>query len=216
MLIAKNLHKSYGKVRVLQGIDLHVSKGEIVSIMGTSGVGKSTLLNILSSLDTPDAGEVWVNHVNIFQLKPNDVAHFRNTQMGVVFQFHNLLPEFTALENVAMPAYIKGLKKAEADAKALELMCALGIKDLKNNLPDELSGGQAQRVAMARALVNEPKIVFADEPSGSLDEATANDLHGMILELRRTLGQTFIISTHNKKLADISDRVLCIKNGVIE
>lgn len=215
MLKAENISKSYGKFQVLNGVNIHIAKGEIVSIIGASGAGKSTLINILSSLDIPDQGRVLIDNVELFKLKRDDLSRFRNEKIGIVFQFHNLLPEFSALENVAMPAYIYGLSKSNADKEALELMSLLGIAKWKDNVPGQLSGGQAQRVAVARALINKPKIVFADEPSGSLDEKNADELHKLIFSLRETLGQTFVISTHNKNLANSADRKITIEAGVI-
>lgn len=216
MLQALNITKKYGKLIVLTDINLTVKKGEILSIIGSSGAGKSTLLNILSTLDTPDTGEIFIDNVDISLLKRDDLAKFRNQNIGIVFQFHNLLPEFSALENIAMPAYISGLSKSKSDGKALDLMNLLNILDCKDRRPSELSGGQAQRVAVARALINEPKIIFADEPSGSLDEKNAIDLHKLIFSLRETLGQTFVISTHNKDLANMTDRTLTIKDGQLQ
>jgi lipoprotein-releasing system ATP-binding protein len=215
MLNAENITKNYGKVQVLNRININVAKGEIVSIVGASGAGKSTLINILSSLDIPDEGSVWIDGVDVFKLKSSKLSRFRNENIGIVFQFHNLLPEFSAMENVAMPAYIKGLSKKYADREALELMSLLGILKCKDHTPGQLSGGQAQRVAVARALINKPKIVFADEPSGSLDERNADDLHKLIFYLRQTLGQTFLISTHNTNLANSADRKITIETNLI-
>lgn len=216
MLRALNITKKYGKLIVLTDINLTVKKGEILSIIGSSGAGKSTLLNILSTLDTPDTGKIFIDNVDISLLKEDELAKFRNQNIGIIFQFHNLLPEFSALENIAMPAYISGLSKNKSDEKALDLMKLLNILDCKDRRPSELSGGQAQRIAVARALINKPKIIFADEPSGSLDEKNAIELHNLIFSLRDTLGQTFVISTHNKDLANMTDRTLTIKDGQLQ
>ncbi len=213
MLKASAVHKSYSGLHVLKGIDLFVKKGEVVSIVGASGAGKSTLLHILGTLDTPDQGSVSINNVNLFDLGSQKLSKFRNEEIGFIFQFHNLFPEFTALENVCMPAYIKGEKKAQQ--KALVLLEKLGLSQRKDHKPSELSGGEQQRVSVARALINNPAIVFADEPSGNLDSQSAEGLHQLFFELRAELEQTFVLVTHNMELAGMADRKLEIKDGVI-
>lgn len=213
MLQAINITKSYGSLKILKNINISVKKGEIISIVGQSGAGKSTLLNILSTLDLPDTGKIFIDNQDLNSMRDDSLAKFRNQNIGVVFQFHNLLPEFSAIENIAMPAYISGLSKKKSDEKAIDLMKLLDILDCKDHTPSELSGGQAQRVAVARALINKPKIIFADEPSGSLDEKNAEELHSLIFSLRKSLGQTFVISTHNKELAAMADRTLILKDG---
>jgi len=213
MLKAEGVIKSYGNLPVLKGIDLEVGKGEVISIVGASGAGKSTLLHILGTLDDADKGEVIINNKKISSLGRNAKASFRNKEVGFVFQFHNLLPEFSALENVTIPGYIA--KNKEAENKALELLSTLGVADRKDHKPSELSGGEQQRVAVARALINNPSIIFADEPSGNLDSATAEELHKLFFKLRDDYGQTFVIVTHNEELADMADRKLEIKDGQI-
>ncbi|MEM0940147.1 MAG: ABC transporter ATP-binding protein [Bacteroidota bacterium] len=213
MLEAISVHKSFNGLKVLKGIDLLVKKGEVVSIVGASGAGKSTLLHILGTLDQPDQGAVSINNVNLFNLGRQKLSGFRNEQIGFIFQFHNLFPEFTALENVCMPAFIKGEKKAEQ--KALLLLKKLGLQKRKNHKPSELSGGEQQRVSVARALINNPAIVFADEPSGNLDSCSAETLHQLFFDLRDELEQTFVIVTHNMVLAGMADRKLEIRDGVI-
>ncbi len=215
MLRATNIHKRFGEIEVLKGINIHIKEGEIVSIVGASGAGKSTLLHILGSLDKPDVGEIEIDGKPMVQLNKKKLADFRNKQIGFVFQFHNLLPEFTALENVCIPAYIGGAGKAEATAKAQKLLEMLGLSHRMEHKPAQLSGGEQQRTAVARALVNEPKIIFADEPSGNLDSQSAEDLHQLFFELRERLNKTFIIVTHNQHLADLADRKLTIQDGVI-
>ena len=215
ILKGKQLTKSYGDLNVLKGIDIGIEKGEIVSIVGASGAGKSTLLHILGTLDNADAGELFIKGENITTLNSNQIARFRNLNIGFVFQFHNLLPEFTAMENICIPGYISKKNTKTVEAKALELMELLGIGDKINNKPSELSGGEQQRASVARALINDPEIVFADEPSGNLDSKNAEDLHELFFKLRKELNQTFVIVTHNEHLAQMADRILEIKDGFI-
>ncbi len=215
MLIAENIHKSYDSLEVLKGIDLHVQKGEIVSIVGVSGAGKSTLLHILGTLDNPDTGKILLSGKEITTLSNKRIAGFRNRHIGFVFQFHNLLPEFTALENVCIPGFIAGIKEEEVYRKGEDLLEKLGLGPRKDHKPSELSGGEQQRTAVARALINNPDIIFADEPSGNLDSKNAKELHNLFLKLREDFGQTFVIVTHNPKLAKLADRILEIKDGVI-
>ena len=214
MLIAINIEKSYGALKVLRGVNLEVEKGQIVSIVGASGAGKSTLLHILGTLDTPDAGEVVINETQASTLRGKKLSAFRNAHIGFIFQFHHLLPEFTALENVCLQAYIGRKTKKEAEAKAEELFEVLKLSERARHLPSELSGGEQQRVAVARALINNPAVVLADEPSGNLDSQNAETLHELFFTLREQYNQTFIIATHNEKLADMADRKLVIKDGV--
>lgn len=216
ILQTRNIHKSYGKLEILKGIDLTVNKSEVVSIVGSSGAGKTTLLQILGTLDKPDQGELIVDGINPFSLSTSKLASFRNNNIGFVFQFHQLLPEFTALENVFLPALINGKNKKEASFKAMEILELLGLNDRAEHKPNELSGGEQQRVAVARSLINSPKIVFADEPSGNLDSKNALELHQLFFELRDKLGQTFIIVTHNEELAQMTDRQIIMKDGMIE
>ncbi|MEP1033171.1 ABC transporter ATP-binding protein [Ekhidna sp.] len=213
MLTADNIHKSYNGLNVLKGINLSINREEVVSIVGTSGAGKSTLLHILGTLDIPDQGKVLFNKTEVSSLNPKRMAQFRNEEIGFIFQFHNLFPEFTAVENVCIPAFIKGDRNAESRAK--ELLKILGLSDRENHKPSELSGGEQQRVSVARALINEPSIVFADEPSGNLDSQSADDLHQLFFDLRNKMGQTFVIVTHNMELAGMADRKLEIKDGII-
>lgn len=215
MLIAKNIVKRYGTLEVLKGVSLEIKKGEIVSIVGSSGAGKSTLLHILGTLDTPDEGEVILNETVLTRLSGNSLANFRNKHIGFVFQFHHLLPEFSAFENVCIPAWLSGKKKRETDIRAKELLGLLGLADRINNKPSQLSGGEQQRVAVARALINNPDIVFADEPTGNLDSANARELHKLFFHLRDKYEQTFLIVTHNEELAHLSDRVIQMKDGRI-
>ena len=210
---ARNIHKSFGSLHVLKGVDLRVGKGEIVSIIGKSGAGKSTLLHILGTLDHADEGELKINNIDIRQLSPRKLAAFRNKNIGFVFQFHHLLPEFTALENVCIPAFIAGTAEEAARRRAAELLSYLGLADRLTHKPTELSGGEQQRVAVARSLMNQPAIVFADEPSGNLDSTSSQELHQLLFDLRRDFQQTFIIVTHNQELAQMSDRVLEMKDG---
>ncbi|QNL48515.1 ABC transporter ATP-binding protein [Olivibacter sp. SDN3] len=215
MLSAKGIYKSYGNLKILKGVDLEVNKGEIVSIVGASGAGKSTLLHIIGSLDAPDAGSVILNSVNTAKLSAKKLSAFRNTHIGFIFQFHHLLPEFTALENICIPAFIAGNSKSESEKRAAYLLELLHVSNRANHKPTELSGGEQQRVAVARALMNNPSVVLADEPSGNLDSENANSLHHLFVELRKELQQTFIIVTHNEHLADISDRKVHMKDGTI-
>ena len=215
MLQAKGITKSYGSLNVLKGVDLSVEKGEIVSIVGSSGAGKSTLLHILGSLDTPDAGKIFINNEPVHSLKGRKLAAFRNKNIGFVFQFHHLLPEFSAIENVCIPGWIAGRSKRQVREEANNLLNLLGLSQRLDNKPDQMSGGEQQRVAVARALINNPSIVFADEPTGNLDSANAEALHHLFLELRNTLQQTFLIVTHNEELAAMSDRTIHMKDGRI-
>jgi len=215
ILTGKQITKSYGELQVLKGIDIEIKKGEIVSIVGASGAGKSTLLHILGTLDEPDSGDLHVKNENITKFNNNQMARFRNMNIGFVFQFHNLLPEFSAMENICIPGYIGKQNTNEVDNKAMQLMNLLGISDRKDNKPSELSGGEQQRTSVARALINDPKIVFADEPSGNLDSKNANELHNLFFKLREELNQTFVIVTHNEHLAQMADRILEIKDGLI-
>jgi len=215
MLSAKNISKSYGHLQVLKDVSIDIGRGEIVSIIGSSGAGKSTLLHIVGTLDQPDEGSVFLKGQRIDNLGGKKLADFRNRHMGFVFQFHHLLPEFTALENVSIPAWLAGKKKKETEEAAGRLLKILGLGERVNNKPSALSGGEQQRVAIARALINEPDIVFADEPTGNLDSANAYDLHRLFVKLRDELQQTFLIVTHNEELAKMSDRVLHMKDGKI-
>ena len=215
MLKAEHITKKYGSLQVLKGVDIEINKGEIVSIVGSSGAGKSTLLHILGTLDKADEGVIWLNNQRIDQLSGKKLASFRNHHIGFVFQFHHLLPEFSALENVSIPAWIAGQKKKETTARATELLTTLGLADRINNKPQELSGGEQQRVAVARALINNPSIVFADEPTGNLDSTNAKELHDLFVQLRNDFQQTFLIVTHNEELAGMSDRILHMKDGRI-
>jgi lipoprotein-releasing system ATP-binding protein len=215
MLKASNVEKSYGDLPVLKGIDLQVEKGEIVAIVGASGAGKSTLLHILGTLDTPDKGQVFIDGVEVFAQRSKNLAAFRNQSIGFVFQFHNLLPEFTALENVMIPGLIGLRAEKVVRTEAMRLLDMLGIKDRIDHKPSELSGGEQQRVAVARAMINSPKLILADEPSGNLDSQNAIDLHHLFFELRKDLGQTFIIVTHNVELAGMADRRIELKDGRI-
>ena len=215
MISAKNIHKRYGSLEVLKGVSLEIKKGEIVSIVGASGAGKTTLLQILGTLDKADSGEVKMNETTINSLSEKKLSDFRNKHIGFVFQFHHLLPEFTALENVCLPAYITGKTKTEAETKAKELLSFLGLRERENHKPSELSGGEQQRVAVARALINNPSVILADEPSGNLDSATAKELHNLFFTLREKFQQTFVIVTHNEELANMADRKLTMKDGTI-
>lgn len=215
MLKAVHITKKYGSLQVLKGVDIEINKGEIVSIVGSSGAGKSTLLHILGTLDKPDEGSIWLNNERIDQLSGKKMAAFRNRHIGFVFQFHHLLPEFSALENVSIPAWIAGQKKKEVTARAIELLTTLGLSDRIDNKPQQLSGGEQQRVAVARALINNPSIVFADEPTGNLDSTHAKELHELFVQLRNDFQQTFLIVTHNEELAAMSDRILHMKDGKI-
>lgn len=215
MIFGKNIYKAYGKIEVLKGVDIDIQKGEVVSIVGPSGSGKSTLLHILGTLDKPDRGEVTMHNVSISSLSGKKLAAFRNKNIGFVFQFHHLLPEFTALENVCIPGWLSGRKKKEVKDAAINLLNILGVSHRLENKPNELSGGEQQRVAVARALINRPAIVFADEPTGNLDSANAKELHDLFFNLREKFEQTFLIVTHNEELSNLSDRVLHMKDGLI-
>jgi lipoprotein-releasing system ATP-binding protein len=214
MIELKNIEKSYKETKVLKGLNLSLKKGEVLSVMGASGAGKSTMLHILGTLDKPDNGEVIFNGVHVKNMNSKQLSNFRNNHIGFVFQFHHLLPEFTALENVCFPAWIKGISTEEASKKAESILTRLGLGDKVNNKPSSLSGGEQQRVAVARALINQPEIILADEPSGNLDSKNAQELHQLFMELSREFDQSFVIVTHNKELAKISDRQLWMKDGV--
>ncbi len=215
MIIAKNITKTYEALHVLKGIDLEIRKGEIVSIVGASGAGKSTLLHILGTLDSPETGSITIDDVDVTSLSQKRLSAFRNKHIGFVFQSHHLLPEFNALENVCMPAFIAGESKSVAEKKATDLLTLMNLSDRMTHRPSELSGGEQQRVAVARALINNPSVVFADEPSGNLDSASAKSLHQLFFELRNKLNQTFVLVTHNEELANMADRKLMMKDGVI-
>jgi lipoprotein-releasing system ATP-binding protein len=215
MLTGKNIYKRYGKIEVLKGVDIAINKGEVASIVGPSGSGKSTLLHILGTLDKADMGTVSMNGSVISILKGKELAAFRNKHIGFVFQFHHLLPEFTALENICIPGWLAGRKKAEVKEKATKLLEILNLAHRMENKPNEMSGGEQQRVAVARALINNPDIVFADEPTGNLDSANAKELHQLFFDLRNKFNQTFLIVTHNEELAKLSDRILYMKDGKI-
>ncbi|MDG1504466.1 MAG: ABC transporter ATP-binding protein [Flavicella sp.] len=218
MIKASNIHKHYGPLEVLKGVDIHIQKGEVVAIIGPSGAGKTTLLQLLGTLDSPSKKKkatLEINGQNLQKISEKTLSKFRNKNIGFIFQFHQLLPEFTALENVCIPAFIAKTSKKEAETKALELLNYLGLKERIHHKPSELSGGEQQRVAVARALVNKPAVIFADEPSGNLDSKSAESLHHLFLKLREELGQTFVIVTHNKKLAKMADRTLEMRDGKI-
>ena len=215
MLTAKNIYKNYGQLPVLKGVDIEIKKGEIVSISGSSGAGKSTLLHILGTLDSADKGDIFLDNERVDKLKGKKLAAFRNKHIGFVFQFHHLLPEFTALENVCIPGWIAGRKRKEVLEKAEALLNILGLYDRGEHKPNELSGGEQQRVAVARALINNPSIVMADEPTGNLDSGNAKELHNLFIDLRKRFNQTFLIVTHNEELAQMSDRILHMKDGRI-
>ncbi|MDO1514638.1 ABC transporter ATP-binding protein [Maribacter confluentis] len=218
MIKASNIHKYYGTLEVLKGVDLHIKKGEIVSIVGASGAGKTTLLQILGTLDVQsnrNDSNLLINNIETTNLNDKELAKFRNEHIGFIFQFHQLLPEFTALENVCLPAFIKKTPKAEAEKRAKELLAFLGLSHRIDHKPAELSGGEQQRVAVARALINNPSIIFADEPSGNLDSESADNLHKLFFELREKFGQTFVIVTHNEELAEMADRKLTMVDGKI-
>lgn len=215
MIEVKNIHKSFGSLEVLKGIDLTVQKGEVISIVGASGAGKTTLLQIIGTLMHPDRGSVAIDGVEVTQLGDKELSRFRNQHIGFVFQFHNLLPEFTALENVCMPALIKGESLADARKKAMPLLEFLNVSQRAEHKPSELSGGEQQRIAVARALINQPDVVLADEPSGNLDSSHAQELHKLFFDLRKQYDQTFIIVTHNEGLAQMSDRRIVMKDGTV-
>jgi lipoprotein-releasing system ATP-binding protein len=215
MVLAENIHKSYGQVEVLKGVDLQVNEQEIVSIAGASGAGKSTLLQILGTIEKPDKGNVLLDGVNVRTLNDKALSKFRNEKIGFVFQFHHLLPEFTALENICIPGFIAGKSRKEAEKRAYALLDFIGLKERAAHKPAELSGGEQQRVAVARALMNNPSVVFADEPSGNLDSKASEALHELFFDLRKNFGQTFVIVTHNKELAAKADRQLFIRDGMI-
>ena len=219
MIIAKKLHKHYSQLHVLKGVDLTIKSGEVVSIVGASGAGKTTLLQLLGTLDQPSKHEhtlLEINGVDISSLSDSALAKFRNEYLGFIFQFHQLLPEFTALENVCIPAYIKGTSQVDAEQKASELLGFLGLQERMNHKPNELSGGEQQRVAVARALINNPSVVYADEPSGNLDSESAQQLHKLFFKLRDRFGQTFVIVTHNHELADMADRKITMSDGLVK
>jgi lipoprotein-releasing system ATP-binding protein len=218
MISVKNIHKYYGELQVLKGVDLTIKKGEVVSIVGASGAGKTTLLHILGTLDKIDTNhnsELVINSTSILQLSDKALAKFRNEHIGFIFQFHQLLPEFTAIENVCIPAFISGKSQLEAESRAKELLDFLGLSNRYDHKPSQLSGGEQQRVAVARALINKPRLIFADEPSGNLDSETAENLHNLFFKLRDEFGQTFVIVTHNEDLADMADRKLTMVDGKI-
>ncbi|WP_276361937.1 ABC transporter ATP-binding protein [Daejeonella sp. H1SJ63] len=215
MLQARGIQKSYGNLHILKGVDLDVSKGEIITIVGASGAGKSTLLHIIGTLDSPDSGSVILNNIEVNKLTSKRLSAFRNEHIGFIFQFHHLLPEFTALENICIPAFIAKKSKKEAEHRASELLELLGLTERAGHKPGELSGGEQQRVAVARAMVNNPSIIMADEPSGNLDSANAESLHRLFVELRDTMDQTFVIVTHNESLANMANRTVLMKDGQI-
>ena len=215
MLRCKQVTKRYGTLEVLRGVDVEVKKGEVVSLVGSSGAGKSTLLHILGTLDEPDSGEIWLNDTRLDQLKGNSLAAFRNKHIGFVFQFHHLLPEFSALENVCIPGWLGKRDKKEVEKTAADLLAMLGLENRIHNKPSQLSGGEQQRVAVARALINRPDVILADEPTGNLDSVNANELHQLFFDLRKQFQQTFLIVTHNEELAAQCDRIIHMKDGLI-
>jgi lipoprotein-releasing system ATP-binding protein len=215
LIKAENIKKSFGTLQVLKGINLEIPMGKVYSIVGASGAGKTTLLQILGTLSKPDSGSIYFNNRNVSSFNENEISAFRNKEIGFVFQFHHLLPEFTALENVCIPSFIAKKSKSETEKRALELLKYLGLSDRKEHKPSELSGGEKQRVAVARALINNPTVVLADEPSGNLDSANRDELHELLFKLRDDFGQTFIIVTHDDNFADRSDKIIHIKDGII-
>jgi len=215
MIEVKNIHKSFGTLKVLKGINLHINKGEVISIVGASGAGKTTLLQIIGTLDKPNQGTIEINGIKLNNLGEKKLAAFRNKQIGFVFQFHHLLPEFTALENVCIPAFIGKVSRKTAEIKAKEILTYLGLTDRLNHKPSELSGGEQQRVAVARALINNPAVILADEPSGNLDSTNAQELHKLFFDLRNKFNQTFVIVTHNDELANMADRKIFMKDGIL-
>lgn len=215
MIDIKGITKSFGQLQVLKGIDLHIDKGEVVSIVGPSGAGKTTLLQIIGTLDKPDSGEVIIDGTDVSKLSKKKLSDFRNREIGFVFQFHQLLPEFTAIENVMIPAFISGASRSEAKRRATELLAFMGLEDRAKHKPNELSGGEKQRVAVARALVNSPAVILADEPSGSLDSKNKAELHQLFFDLRDKFGQTFVIVTHDEGLANITDRTIHLEDGMV-
>ena len=216
MIDIRNITKSFGSLQVLKGIDLHINRGEVVSIVGPSGAGKNTLLLIMGTVDRPDCGSVFVDDIDVTNLSQKRLSDFRNKHIGFVFQFHQLLPEFTAIENVMIPAYIAGVSQREAKQRAQELLEFMGLNDRASHKPNELSGGEKQRVAVARALINKPAVILADEPSGSLDSKNKEELHQLFFDLRDKFGQTFVIVTHDEQLASITDRTIHLKDGMLE
>lgn len=216
MIDIKGITKSFGSLQVLKGIDLHIDKGEVVSIVGPSGAGKTTLLQIIGTLDKPDSGQIIINGTDVSSLSRKKLSEFRNQHIGFVFQFHQLLPEFTALENIMIPAFIAGKSRSEAKKKAEELLDFMGLSDRAGHKPSELSGGEKQRVAVARALINNPAVILADEPSGSLDSKNKEELHQLFFNLRDKFGQTFVIVTHDEHLARITDRTIAMRDGMLE
>ncbi len=216
MIEIKNIRKSFGSLEVLRGIDLTINKGEVVSIVGPSGAGKTTLLQIIGTLDKPDTGTIYVDGIDVTTLSQKKLSDFRNEHIGFVFQFHQLLPEFTAIENVMIPAYIAGVSNKEARKKAEELLRFMGLTERAHHKPNELSGGEKQRVAVARALINNPAVILADEPSGSLDSKNKEELHQLFFDLRDKFGQTFVIVTHDESLAQLTDRTIHMRDGILE
>ena len=216
MIDIKGIKKSFGSLEVLKGIDLHIAKGEVVSIVGPSGAGKTTLLQIIGTLDRPDTGTITIDGIDVSKLSSKKLSDFRNQHIGFVFQFHQLLPEFTAIENIMIPAYIAGASHREAKQRAQELLDFMGLSDRASHKPNELSGGEKQRVAVARALINHPAVILADEPSGSLDSKNKEELHQLFFDLRDKFGQTFVIVTHDEQLASITDRTIHMRDGQLE